>query len=259
MMLAVATTLATVLLPGAFAIPEDSTASMHRALQATVDANGDHHLYFHSIDPLFRQCSHVDAAPFMPAALFEPENIVALWTYLTATRSLYTSPNPRATPLALGECTNVHNVGGDVYKPTASTSRVSWFGADTFGGPDSGSLMGPVCAANCGCDFQGLGPKDLPACTDEPDDPSAGEFCSLCGPTTACPGCTDGSEVTIENFRKCPDPSRPAWNEEYCDGACLDIECDDLATTREYCGGPFPQGCRTSDGYDQIAFVANGH
>jgi hypothetical protein len=94
MMLAVATTLATVLLPGAFAIPEDSTASMHRALQATVDANGDHHLYFHSIDPLFRQCSHVDAAPFMPAALFEPENIVALWTYLTATRSLYTSPTP---------------------------------------------------------------------------------------------------------------------------------------------------------------------
>jgi hypothetical protein len=62
MMLTVATTLAAVLLPGAFAIP-DATA-MHRALQVgatavdpnagdfaaqlraatTVDANGDHHL-----------------------------------------------------------------------------------------------------------------------------------------------------------------------------------------------------------------------
>ena len=81
MMLAVATTvtLAAALLPGAFAIPDahrsaanDATA-MHRALQTTVDANGDHHLYFHSIDKLMRTCGHVDAAPFMPAELFEPK------------------------------------------------------------------------------------------------------------------------------------------------------------------------------------------
>jgi hypothetical protein len=56
---------------------EDSTSNdataMHRSLQATVDANGDHHLYFHAINEIMRTCGHVDAAPFMPAELFEPE------------------------------------------------------------------------------------------------------------------------------------------------------------------------------------------
>ena len=85
MMLAVATTLAAALLPGAFAIPVDDATAMHRALQGLqidIDVNGEPHLYFHSIDPLFRTCSHVDAAPFMPAELFEPANIVALWTHV---------------------------------------------------------------------------------------------------------------------------------------------------------------------------------
>jgi hypothetical protein len=249
MMLAVATTLAAALLPGAFAIPADDATAMHRALQGLqidIDVNGEPHLYFHSIDPLFRTCSHVDAAPFMPAELFESKNILELFLYVTATRSLYSNPNPRATPLAAGECTNTHTVGGLDFKPTGTNGAptgtspgIPWFG-------DSGSLMGPVCAEHCGCDFQGLGPADLPACVDTPDDPSTGQFCSLCGPTTACPGCTgsSGDGVTVQNFRQCPDVSRPAWNDEWCDGQCMDVECDDLPKTREWCGGAFPKGCR---------------
>ena len=228
----------------------DATA-MHRALQTTVDANGDHHLYFHSIDKLMRTCGHVDAAPFMPAELFEPANIVALWTYVTFTTSLYTNPNTRATPLASGKCTNKHNVGLAIYKPTGTggaptgtVSGINWFG----GSKGPGTLMGPICAAKCGCDFKGLGPAGLPACTDAPDDPSKDRFCSLCGPTTACPGCKDGTDVTIQLFRKCPDPSRPAWNKEWCGGKCLDIACDDLPKNRKYCGGHFPAGCRASAG-----------
>ena len=75
---------------------------------------------------------------------------------------------------------------------------------------------------------------------------STGQFCSLCGPTTACPGCTgsSGDGVTVQNFRQCPDVSRPAWNDEWCDGQCMDVECDDLPKTREWCGGAFPKGCR---------------
>ena len=239
------------------AIPADVTAK-HRALQTTVDANGDNHLYFHAIDEILGTCGEVDAAPYMPAELFEPQNAVALFTYVTVTKSLYTNPNTRATPLGLGRCTNEHNVGGDIYRPTGTNgaptgtmSGISWFGGGGMnpGGGGTGTLMGPVCAAKCGCDFQGLGPPDLPACTDAPDDPSEGKFCSLCGPTTACPGCTDGTGVTIQLFRRCPDPSRPAWNAEWCDGQCLAIECDDPPKSREYCGGLFPEGCREAGGH----------
>jgi hypothetical protein len=144
---------------------------------------------------------------------------------VTVTKSLYTNPNPYASQLAMGECTNKHNVGGKIYKPTgvdgAPTGTypgVNWFGGNWQTGEGAGTLMGPICAAQCGCDFQGLGPADLPACTDAPDDPSEDKFCSLCGPTTACPGCTDGTGVTVQSFRQCPDPSRPAWTEEWCDG-----------------------------------------
>ena len=47
-------------------------------------------------------------------------------------------------------------------------------------------LMDGVCQDECMCKFGGKpGNKvalPLPNCSDHPDDPKAGEFCSLCGP-----------------------------------------------------------------------------
>jgi hypothetical protein len=34
-----------------------------------------------------------------------------------------------------------------------------------------------------------------PCCKDQPDEPEKGQFCSLCGPSTACPGCVDNTVV----------------------------------------------------------------
>ena len=207
MMLAVATTLGTVLLPGAFAIP-DATA-MHRALQSakdahasgsvlpatasaglaaelaaatTVDANGGHHLWFRSTDPALGWCGEIDAAPYMPAEIFQPQHFLSLLAYAHVTTSLYSYPDypdgtpSRATPLVAGRCSGIdYNRYGGVL------TGISWFGAD--------GLMGPVCAERCGCNFEGQSNLHLPACEDGPDDPSTGSFCSLCGPTTGCPGC----------------------------------------------------------------------
>ena len=242
MMLAVATALATALLPGTFAIP-DATA-MHRVLQAvkdahasgsalpatasressvygsrlsaavtaglaaelaaatTVDANGGYHLWFRSTDPGLGWCGEVDAAPYMPAEIFQPRHFLSLLAYAEVTTSLYTSPDyangtpSRATPLVVGRCSGIdYNLYNGVL------SGISWFGAD--------GLMGPVCAERCGCNFEGQSNLHLPACEDGPDDPSTGSFCSLCGPTTGCPGCVtrDGTPNTVGNiylFKKGP-------------------------------------------------------
>ena len=205
----VATALAAALLPGAFAIPANDATAMHRALQTTVDANGDNHLYFHSINA-GGDCGHVDAAPYMPAELFEPENIVQLFLYTTFTTSLWVGGQLGSTQrVTVGACTNKNNVGGKIFKPSVPPSlfTANWFGES--GSPGAPGLMGPVCADRCGCNFQGLlvppkwGGKDLPACTDKPDDPAKGEFCSLCGPTTACPGCQQGKGVVVELFGDC--------------------------------------------------------
>jgi len=258
MMLAIATTLATVLLPSAFAIP-DATA-MHRALQAaaisgtdllaaalpvelaaaaapadfaaqlsaatTIDANGKHHLWFRSTDPVLGWCGEVDAAPYMPAEIFEPLNFLSLIAYAEVTTQLYTSPpysngDPsRATPLVVGRCSGIdYNLYNGVL------SGITWFGDDT--------LMGPVCAEQCGCNFEGQSKIHLPACEDVPDDPSTGSFCSLCGPTTACPGCSSPDLVgNIFLFNEGP-------------AECLPRGC---ACSARQPGTPATPGCTGADG-----------
>ena len=232
MMLAVATTLTTVLLPGAFAIPDAAAAAAtHRAMQSgedsslpagfkmpagfnpasgpatalpelagfaaevaaatTVDANGDHHLWFRTTDPALGWCGEIDAAPFMPAEIFQPTHFLSLIAYADVTLNLYTNPNPRATPLALGKCSGIN-----YNKYNGQLTGVSWFGGNGTPNGGGGSLMGNVCAVQCGCSFGGIGPGALPACIDLPDYPSAGRFCSLCGPSTACPGCGAGEPGT---------------------------------------------------------------
>ena len=100
----------------------------------------------------------------MPQELFDPANAAKLKAYAVATVALYTE-----TKLAVGQCKDIGY--------TVSEGRVY---AD-WAPP---SMMGPICITKCGCNFPGYESpvKGKPPCTDQPDDSSAGKFCSLCGP-----------------------------------------------------------------------------
>ena len=139
-----------------------------------------------------QRCGEVNAAPYMPASLFEPRNLPKLLAYAEVTVRLYRTPVLN-TAVEVGRCSE------EGYNNCRSgVQGIGWI---------PGSLMGPVCGERCQCNFNracspvGSFPgipscENLPACRDVPDDPSAGEFCSLCSPSTACPGCT-GNTVTI--------------------------------------------------------------
>ena len=207
MMLAVAT-LAAALLPGASALPHAGASALmtggvdiatklvaaELAEAVEVDADGNNHLFFHATDNILEpRCGQVDAALYMPASIFEPTATLSLAVYVEAVTRLYNNPNPSASPLALGSCADIGYNG-----PSASRVTTSWRGRGAPG--DDGGLMGQVCAERCQCSFQGSGPEDLPFCRDEPDQPALGRFCSLCGPTTFCPGCNPGNTVIIDLF-----------------------------------------------------------
>ena len=121
------------------------------AAAVTTDADGQHHLYFHATDaptPTFLRCGEVDAAPYMPASLFEPANALALAAYAEVTIRAYVNPNPLAEgPLALGRCSSI-----GYNQPGGGVQGISWFGRGS-------GLMGPVCAERCNCNFRGDGPS----------------------------------------------------------------------------------------------------
>ena len=179
---------------------------------STTDANGNNALYFHAIKTAVPQrdepekCGDVNAAQYMPAAMFEPRNFLALTAYAQVTLDLYVNPNGRGSPLALGRCTSV----GYTIDLEDEVDDVSWFGAQTAAGPSSTLLMIDTCASRCHCawnpcpaGFTCSDPKrNLPACLDGDDDPSADRWCSLCGPTTACEGCENNQGVEIRMWRQ---------------------------------------------------------
>ena len=219
--------LAGLLTTGALAVPELS----HRALQRTADADtgvdsviaamlepaikefgmdlvteltmqvaqnsatGTNQLWFRSFDapvPSLQRCGEIDAAPYMPAELFEPRHFLQLLAYGEVTVRLYRTPVLN-TATELGRCSEAGYTSCG-----ASVQGISWI---------PGGLMGPVCGERCGCNFRGAcSPagsfpgfpecSQLPFCRDVPDDPTEDRFCSLCGPTTACPGCSSDT-VTI--------------------------------------------------------------
>ena len=153
-------------------------------------------LWFYSLDvsdPNSRRCGQINAASYIPAALFEPQHKLALAAYVAATVKLYRTPVLN-TSVQFGKCDSVG------YTDCGSgVQGIGW---------TPGGIMGPVCGTRCGCNFNGAcspagnfpgipSCKDLPRCRDQVDDPAAGKWCSLCGPSTACPGCEDGT-VTIE-------------------------------------------------------------
>ena len=112
------------------------------------------------------RCGEVDAAPRIPADLFELRNIGKLSLYISITINSYSNlliNNPTWAPdtkLELGRCR-----GKGYTDETGGVQGINWVNQ---------GLMGPICKAQCDCNY--------PACKDEPDDPSAGKFCSLCGP-----------------------------------------------------------------------------
>ena len=152
------------------------TVNMGELLEAAeTDALGKHHLWFSFIDHSTEtgppannkaRCGEVDAAPRMPADIFELRNIGRLSLYVSITIESYSNlliNNPTWSPgtkLELGRCRTKgfsEQVGG--------VQGINWV---------SPALMGPICKKQCACNY--------PACQDVPDDPSAGKFCSLCGP-----------------------------------------------------------------------------
>ena len=128
------------------------------------------HLYFYWVNTFgdgslckngFCRCGDIDAASRMPAELFEPQNIVALARYVTLTVKSYSSLGMGNQTLGLGRCNQKTNYtcGG------SGVQGINWV---------TSALMQPICKAQCDCNY--------PACRDQPDDPEAGKFCSLCGP-----------------------------------------------------------------------------
>ena len=168
--------------------------------------------WFRSTDPALGWCGEIDAAAYMPAAIFQPRHFLNLVAYAKLTLATYVSPNKRATPLRLGQCSGI-----GYSKYNGQLTDVSWFGRKTSYGR-FGRMMGTVCAVQCNCNFRSNGPGALPACIDSPDDPSArtsGQFCSLCGPSTACgsAGCTDDGNIKrahpIHLYNKGPAECQP--------------------------------------------------
>ena len=127
----------------------------------------------------FVRCGEVDAASRMPDAIFDPilENEQALRAFEDITLALYGVYNDDGQTkdfgLELGRCADKNYT----VRPERA-DNVKW-------APDE--LMSGICAKQCNCNFC-LRPApwckapQLPSCVDEPDDPKAGKWCSLCGP-----------------------------------------------------------------------------
>lgn len=129
---------------------------------------GQPHLYFYFINKVttdctkgFCRCGDIDAAQRMPADLFKPENILSLAQYTSLTLKLYTSLGMNGQTLKLGRCKDKTNFT----EGPAGVQGINWVNS---------VLMQPICLKQCKCNY--------PACRDEPDDPKAGKWCSLCGP-----------------------------------------------------------------------------
>eukprot|EP01050_Picozoa_sp_SAG11_P031809 SAG11_NODE_10045_length_861_cov_1.073491_1_plen_195_part_00 len=180
-----------VLLAGA-----SSAAPLVIEQQAPQQQQHNNSLWFYSlqVEPGLKRCGQINAAPFVPVALFEPRHVFALRAYVEATVKLYRTPLLN-TSVQFGQCSSVGYTVCD-----SAVQGIGW---------TPRSIMGPICGSRCGCNFQGAcspvgnfpgipSCENLPYCKDQPDVPAAGKFCSLCGPSTACPGCGPGATVTIE-------------------------------------------------------------
>jgi len=118
------------------------------------------------------RCGEVDAAPRMPASLFDPKNAAALARYKSITVMFYDDSGlvPELGKLEVGRCKDIgynSSAGGSQGTPWTAGAK----------------LMGPICAEQCHCTFGSITRNaTYPYCKDQPDDPKVGKWCSLCGP-----------------------------------------------------------------------------
>jgi uncharacterized surface protein with fasciclin (FAS1) repeats len=186
-------------------------------------------------------CGEVDAGPRMPDVIFEPSNAAALKAYEAATIALFTFCNSTRTTwggkkthgcsktpfLELGRCASKNYTEPFRYEPF---DTVAW-------APHQ--LMDEVCQKKCMCNFSGNKTVPLPKCQDEPDDPEAGNFCSLCGPKYNKPIEISMFECGNLDKTSCPGPNAsPSSSTSSCVGRCdipynanLPCQCD-----QRYCG-----------------------
>jgi len=143
---------------------------------ATAPSGTGNHLWFRYVNLFgdgslckngFCRCGEVDAAPRMPASMFSRSlaSRLALKRYADLTVKSYNTfamtndDDEGKNHLQVGRCADV----GYTVKQS-QMGGIGWAPND---------LMSGICQTQCGCDYP---------CADQPDQPSRGKWCSLCGP-----------------------------------------------------------------------------
>ena len=136
-------------------------------------------VYFYWKNAAFNRCGDVDAAPRMPAALFEPKNKAVLQAYINATIDLFHIHIPDADRLQLSEGTCKDN-GFTTLLPGCPHRNPNCNNPNPIAAEWAPvKMMTVVCDLKCKCVY--------PDCKDVEDDPNTNHWCSLCGPKYNAP------------------------------------------------------------------------
>ena len=156
-------------------------------------------LFFRSRTITAGSCGQVDAAPRIPAVLFEPSHAAELQQYVDITVALYDRAPEK---LEVGECKDIG------FGKFFGSQQATW-------APPA--LMGPICLKQCKCNFPGYAGASpfRKTCTDQPDDPAHGTFCSLCAPASSSSNLNAGAYIQF--YSKSPPPAPPAPLPPSCD------------------------------------------
>ena len=152
------------------------------AAAATTNATTENHLFFYWKNPYYNRCGDVDAAPRMPASLFEPENKAALQAYINVTIDLFhitdgNPSDPQKTQLKQGTCKE--NGCGTLLPGCPSRKPNCDYPNPIMAEWAPKKMMKIICDTSCNCNY--------PGCPDVPDDPKTKHWCSLCGPKFNAP------------------------------------------------------------------------
>merc|ERR1711865_650057 len=140
------------------------------------------HLFFYWKNAAYNRCGDVDAAPRMPASLFEPENKAALQAYINVTIALFhitdgNPSDPQKTQLKQGTCKE--NGCGTLLPGCPSNKPNCDYPNPIMAEWAPKKMMQIICDTACNCNYQ--------SCSDVPDDPKTKHWCSLCGPKFNAP------------------------------------------------------------------------
>jgi uncharacterized surface protein with fasciclin (FAS1) repeats len=159
------------------------------------------------------RCGEVDAAPRIPAALFDPSNRRELERYIKITNrkvgtKLGRCQDQFGNPNCRKECTGAHNKQCKDCEngPDTSFSVYSGYLDSSWAVPDVMS----ICQKLCNCTYDYSNPSR--GCQDKPDDPQSERFCSLCGPKY-------NAEIAVTVYHQ-PDPGPPPEPECNPDKGC---------------------------------------